>query len=1379
MTNIARLVRSVFFVSLAAILTATASGQSRAGSSSSGDSPSPGTARAQPPSRTKAVTGLPAVRKPVERSAGEKSLARAPADAMRVLSASPKGVVLELAADSFTTAATDAGIAVSALGFDRLAEPGEPDLPSRIVLVGVPQAGEVRLSVSTEGTETSYGVRVRPAVGFDNRRQETGYRIQGRSGFWPAAPAEILSIETLRGVRVARVRVSPAQYDVSTGTLRLHRRVRVALSFDRPAVQVERPDALDDVIEPMLANGEDAIRWKLDLPLQDTTNFFDRSAVWCRVKTESTGVYRVNADDLKAAGFAPESIAPATMRLYSIGPYAINGPYPDTMVEVPVYVKDNGDAKFDNGEYLAFYAESPSFWRESDTLWHTSDTFWRTNVFTKSSCWWLTWGGQNGRRMATVSGAGATNPLPNAYEHVRLEPDSLCPARSGLLWLWRDIVKIEGQEMAVTFKLDLPQRDTIRWLKGRFYGKGTGYAHARMYLNGSQVDSLRIPQDTKLPNNRLDFLFDSLPVEAAARAGKSDSLTVELYGDPEMEVFLDFLEVGYAEKLKVTGAEPQFEFAVQDSGTAEFGIEGATGDVLLLDVTDPYRPVQITDTDVSGSRRNLRLSATGFTRLRCALASGLRTPPEIVRRSPGNLRNPAAAADYVIVCPDEFYHAATLLARYREGNVAGIPNARVRVAKLSEVYDDYAFGVEEPGAIKRLLQAKRPAYVLLAGDGTYDYRNILQLRTSPVLPPYELGYDIDPEVYGNTAKGLDAWYADLDGGGTAPDLILGRVTVRSAPEMRAFLDRVKRYETQPPGYWAKRYLLLADDEIKGSFDEPDYGLMYDHILACEEQAANASGLLDPVKVYLTEFPLTSTNLKAEASAEFIKQLNAGALLWCFFGHGAGFQLCHEQALHITNTVPSVNNGSRSPLAFYGSCGVGRFEDTRYEAIAEELVRRDGGTIAGVGATKATGSGGNAALARIMFRRLVDYPGEPIGPAFFQAYIQGNTLYHLFGDPATVLRMPHRGVIPEVRPDTFYPGGRNEFEATDTANPKGWYEVSAHEARWHREYHSEYNNPPGGSFSIAYDLPGYEIHHAAGTFDSSRILGSFIVPRMQYPETTDVFIGRGRVRSLRLPSTGRVSLHSFNGATALSYERDSIALDGPDSTISDNEPPDVRLYADGIRLVPGDTTRVPKSFSFVGRLSDSSGIFLVPNLDPAIQDVVLNLKVAGTKIPLASYFHYDNNSTVRGQFVYPLELRDTLNSLTVTASDNMVDPTNPGQNRARVTAVLQTQLSDALKLTDCLVYPNPTVGAAKFTFSLSRAATVTVKVFTIAGRLVRVLPPVPCGFDYNQIEWDGLDKDGQPLANGVYLYKLDARATSESSFGGSQSASFRDKFIVHR
>ncbi|MEO0079737.1 MAG: FlgD immunoglobulin-like domain containing protein, partial [candidate division WOR-3 bacterium] len=113
---------------------------------------------------------------------------------------------------------------------------------------------------------------------------------------------------------------------------------------------------------------------------------------------------------------------------------------------------------------------------------------------------------------------------------------------------------------------------------------------------------------------------------------------------------------------------------------------------------------------------------------------------------------------------------------------------------------------------------------------------------------------------------------------------------------------------------------------------------------------------------------------------------------------------------------------------------------------------------------------------------------------------------------------------------------------------------------------------------------------------------------------------------------------------------------------------------------------------------------------------------------------------------------------------------------RVTCLLRTDLTEPLRLDSCLVYPNPTRGPASFTFQLSRAALVSVKIWTIAGRLVRMLEPRPCQFGYNQIDWDGLDRFGMSLPNGVYLYRIDAR--TQEGTGQSYSASHRDRFIIH-
>jgi hypothetical protein len=221
--------------------------------------------------------------------------------------------------------------------------------------------------------------------------------------------------------------------------------------------------------------------------------------------------------------------------------------------------------------------------------------------------------------------------------------------------------------------------------------------------------------------------------------------------------------------------------------------------------------------------------------------------------------------------------------------------------------------------------------------------------------------------------------------------------------------------------------------------------------------------------------------------------------------------------------------------------------------------------------------------------------------------------------------------------------------------------------------------------------------------------------------------------------------------------------------ADSAPPVQRMLAGGIPLSTTDTVRVPREFTLTGVLEDESGILLAP-----VPGYGLGFYIgdgAGDRVDLTGRFSYDQNSITRGQFSYPVTIGRETDSLTVIASDNM-------RNRCICTYHLEASQSDALVIENCLVYPNPVTGAAHFTFELSRPAFVTVKVFTISGRLVRVLPTSVCGFGYNQLAWDGRDKDGRELANGVYLYKVDARSM-ETSSAFSSSASHRDKLIIQR
>ncbi|MEO0070650.1 MAG: C25 family cysteine peptidase [candidate division WOR-3 bacterium] len=1147
---------------------------------------------------------------------------------------------------------------------------------------------------------------------------------------------------------MARVRINPVQYNPVSRTIKVHQRVVVKMIFSLSPQEIPEEDALNSVLEDALLNGKDAVKWKISRSTTDSVNFFARYSVWCRIKTETTGVYQITPKGLKDAGFDTKVIDPRTFRIFTIDRYQINGVYPDTMVEVPIYVKGEEDGKFDSKDYILFYARSPSCWNDSLTEW-------QANYYTNYRVFWLTWGRGEGRRIGAISGTGAANPINRALNRVRVEEDLLCPARSGLLWVWERYLNDGTGSVKFYRQFTLTNRDTIKSIRVRFYGwtekEGGETYSVVLSLNGVVLDTVSIiAKNSGVPPS--NFEFAQLPFSAAVRTVKSDTLGVELLG--RGDVYLDYIEVDYVTRLEFSGTQRSLEFFTKEPG--DFAIGGAGSDLLVFDVTNPYEP-KIIEGEMKGNQFKFRMETQGLKSFFCLRESHPRQVVSLEERHPGGLRTLRERADYYIICPREFLPVARLFAQHREGNIAGISNARVKAVPLDEIYDDYAFGMEEPGAIKAFFAAKRPVYGLFVGDATYDYKDNLRLGKTLGVPSYQIGFDLDYEVYNEHVLALEAWYADFEGVGSSPDMILARITSRTPQEFRQFLEKIRRYETQELGLWAKRFLLLGDDEYKGS-PEPEKREGFVHILGCEGIAALSGNLLDVVKVYLTEYPFEAVKSKPKAAAELLRQLNLGALLWCFFGHGAGFQLCHERAFNIED-VPKVKNGGRNPLAFFGSCGVGRFEDTRYQAIAEELVRSEEGCIASIGASKATYSSSNETFARTLFSRLLQEKNAPIGPAFYQAWL-GYNRYILFGDPTVRLRLPEVDSPPIVTPDTFYPGGGVAWRANSQLN-EGFFEIRATEADRERFYQSE-------GYGITYVLPGLEIFRGLGRFSEGKLSGSFIVPRVNYPDTVNV----GNGRYIRKRETCRVSGLVWNASVLKGYSILSLPLYLSPEALSpmDSQPPEIIAKAGNVFLKLNDTVRVTKRFNLTGEVSDPGGILLTKEPDYGLS---CYLGDRSQKIELADYFSYNLNSSTSGSFSYPLELAKERDSLVIIASDNFL-------NRRIAVYHLVTDLREELRLDNCLVYPNPVQSTAWFTFVLSRPARVSIKIFTISGRLVRILGPKECQFGYNQMEWDGKDKDGNRLSNGVYLYKIDAHYTEMN--GGTavtRSKSFRDRFIIRR
>lgn len=73
-----------------------------------------------------------------------------------------------------------------------------------------------------------------------------------------------------------------------------------------------------------------------------------------------------------------------------------------------------------------------------------------------------------------------------------------------------------------------------------------------------------------------------------------------------------------------------------------------------------------------------------------------------------------------------------------------------------------------------------------------------------------------------------------------------------------------------------------------------------------------------------------------------------------------------------------------------------------------------------------------------------------------------------------------------------------------------------------------------------------------------------------------------------------------------------------------------------------------------------------------------------------------------------------------------------------------------------VDPNPSERAVHVSFSLTQSAPATVRIYDVAGRLVRTLVDRQVEAGDHEAVWDGRDESGRAVARGLYVARLSAR-----------------------
>ncbi|MCF7885398.1 MAG: T9SS type A sorting domain-containing protein, partial [Candidatus Marinimicrobia bacterium] len=195
---------------------------------------------------------------------------------------------------------------------------------------------------------------------------------------------------------------------------------------------------------------------------------------------------------------------------------------------------------------------------------------------------------------------------------------------------------------------------------------------------------------------------------------------------------------------------------------------------------------------------------------------------------------------------------------------------------------------------------------------------------------------------------------------------------------------------------------------------------------------------------------------------------------------------------------------------------------------------------------------------------------------------------------------------------------------------------------------------------------------------------------------------------------------------------------------DNTDPYIELNIDGKQIYDGSYISEQPSISIIGE--DKNGVNMTNN----------GLQVFLDSNPV-DFNKFNIPDTIANGNYVTAQFRPELTCGNHNLKVELVDAAgNKGVK------IIEFIISDDLKLKDYGNFPNPFKTQTTFIYELTRRVDILqIKIYTVAGRHIKTIDNKShfnSGEDlrnsgYHEVTWDGLDKYGNFLANGVYFYKI--------------------------
>ena len=770
------------------------------------------------------------------------------------------------------------------------------------------------------------------------------------------------------------------------------------------------------------------------------------------------------------------------------------------------------------------------------------------------------------------------------------------------------------------------------------------------------------------------------------------------------------------------------------------------------------------------------------------LSSGSFPVPEYVGMIANQDHHADEAADMVIIIPSSgkmAQQASRLKTIHEERD-----GLRVRVVFADELYNEFSSGTPDANAYRRYMkmlydrassEEDMPRYLLLMGDAAWDNRMLSTAWTKEVPDDFLLCYESENSYSHTDCYVSDDYFClldDMEGGNMLrsdkPDIAVGRFPVRTADQAATMVDKVEQYlSNEQAGAWQNTVCVLGDDG-----NENQHMKDAQAVATLVEQLQPA---LQVKRVMWDAYPRTSTatgNRYPDITRLLKQQMNSGALIMNYSGHGAPASFSHEYVLTLQDFEEAVSK--RLPLWVTASCDIMPFDGQEDNIGETAVLSTKGGAVAFFGTTRTVYQSYNRMMNLAFTNHLLNggHNRVAIGEAVRRAKNQliqtgsdqtANKLqYALLGDPTLRLAIPTSPVIIETingqeiadlsTPLKIGAGSTVEVagyvaDIDGHVNEAFSGEMTAIVRDAAEEVVCRRNDPSEAETAFVYTDRNKILFQGTDSVSRGHFKFSFAVPK-------DISYSDG---------TGLITIYAVNkerDEEANGYT-DKVVFNGRGSGEQDTDGPSVFCYLNSSSFVDGGTVNATPYF--IAEINDPDGINTTGNGIGHDLQLIIDGELART-YNLNDYFQYDFGSFTQGTVGFSIpELSEGPHRLQFRVWDVLNNSTTSTLN-------FKVSKDAAPTFFDVECTHNPATTSTDIRIIHDRVGSnleVILDIFDMAGHHLWQHQEHGTAYDNSYvINWDLCVDGGRRLHTGVYLYRVRI-----SSDGSSQTSKAKKIIII--